>query len=91
MEKIKANLEELGSDLNHIIKMTFYVAGQFPDGVANSEKWITARRVRNEFFREHAPHLCDDDNPPTLDLVGVSALARKEMIIEVAVVAALKD
>jgi len=91
LEKIKANLEEMGTSLDDIVKMTFYVAGEFPDGVANSPTWVTVRRVKNEFFREYAPQFCDDNNPPTLDLVGVKALARKEMLIEVAVVAAIPD
>lgn len=91
LEKIKANLEEMGSSLDNIVKMTFYVAGDFPDGVANSPTWITARKVRNEFFKEHAPQFCDDNNPPALDLVGVNALARKEMLIEVAAIAAIPD
>ncbi len=90
-EKIKANLEEMRTSLDNIIKMTFYVVHDFSGDLASAPTWVTAVRVRNEFFREHAPQLCDDNNPPTLDLVGVAALARKEMLIEIAVVAAIPD
>jgi len=86
-KKIKANLEEMGSSLDNIVKMWYYVVGDFPDGLARSDAWQTIVRVREEFFREHAPRLCIDDNPPTLDLIGVKHLALPEMVIEIAVVA----
>jgi len=36
LEKIKSRLEEMGSSLEHIIKLTWYVVGpEFPDGVVN--------------------------------------------------------
>ena len=83
-EKIKANLEEMGSSLDNIVKMWYYVAGDFPEGLAISDTWQTISRVRDKFFREHAPQLCTDNNPPTCDLLGVKHLARPEMIIEIA-------
>ena len=87
-EKIKSNLEEMGASLGNIVKMWFYVAGDFPNGLASSDTWQTIDRVKEEFFREHAPQLCADNNPPTNDLLGVKYLARPEMIIEIAVDAA---
>ena len=86
-KKIKSNLEEMGSSLDNIVKMWFYVVGDFPNGLAYSDTWQTIARVREEFFREHAPQLCSDNNPPTLDLIGVKHLALPEMVIEIAVVA----
>lgn len=90
-EKIKANLEEMGTSLDNIIKMTFYVVHNSSDDLASSPTWVAAVRVRDEFFKKHAPQLCDDNNPPTLDLIGLTALARKEMLIEIAMVAAIPD
>ncbi len=87
-EKIKSNLEEMGASLGNIVKMWYYVAGDFPNGLASSDTWQTIDRVREDFFREHAPQLCADKNPPTNDLLGVKYLARPGMIIEIAVVAA---
>ena len=86
-KKLKATLQEMGSSLDNIVKMWYYVVGDFPQGLAYSDTWQTICRVREEFFREHAPQLCSDSNPPTLDLIGVKHLALPEMIIEIAVVA----
>ncbi len=90
-EKIKSRLEEMGSSLDNIVKVTTYVAGPFPDGVVDSPTWKAAYRVREAFFREHCPDLCSDRNPPAYDLVGVAALASKKMLIEIAVVAVIPD
>ncbi|MFC1909680.1 RidA family protein [Chloroflexota bacterium] len=90
-EKIKANLEEMGSSLDHLIKLVFYVVHDPAYELAKSPTWQAAIKARNEFFREYAPQLCDDANPPTLDLVGVAALARKEMLIEIAAYAVIPD
>lgn len=87
LEKLKANLEEMGSSLDNIVKMWFYVVGDFPKGLAYSDTWQTIAIVREEFFGKHAPRLCADNNPPTYDLLGVKHLALPDMIIEIAVVA----
>lgn len=86
-KKLKATLEEMGSSLNNIVKMWYYVVGDFPQGLAYSDTWQTICSVREEFFREQAPRLCSDNNPPTFDLIGVKHLALPEMIIEIAAVA----
>lgn len=86
-KKIKSSLEEMGSSLDNIVKMWYYVVGDFPNGLAFSDTWQTIVRVREEFFREHAPKLCIDNNPPTFDLIGVKHLALPEMLIEIAVTA----
>jgi len=88
-EKIKANLEEMGSSLDNIVKLWYYIVGDYPQGLAASDMYQTVVRVREEFFREHAPQLCMDNNPPTFDLIGVKHLARPEMIIEIACTAVL--
>ena len=80
-------LEEAGSSLDNIVKMWYYVVGDFPDGLAYSETWQSICQVREEFFKEHAPNLCADQNPPTFDLIGVKHLALPKMLIEIAVVA----
>jgi enamine deaminase RidA (YjgF/YER057c/UK114 family) len=90
-EKIKSRLEEMGSSLDNMLKVTTYVVGPFPEGVADSPTWKAARRVREAFFQQHCPDLCSDKNPPASDLIGVAALADKKMLIEVAVVAAIPN
>jgi len=83
-EKIKAALEEMGSSLDNIVKLWYYVVGDFPEGLGNSTRWENIIKVREEFFRKHAPQLCAENNPPTCDLLGVKCLARPEMVIEIA-------
>jgi len=91
LEQIKSNLEEMGTSLDNIVKWTTYMAGEFPDGISNSNTAIEYRQVKEDFFRKHAPGLCEDKNPPTCDIIGVTALAKREMLIEIAVIAALPD
>ena len=90
-EKIRSRLEELGSSLENIVKMTIYLAGEFPDGIAKSPTWTEVRKAEQKFFKEHCPSLCADNSPPPLDLVGVTALAMKEMLVEISIIAALPD
>ncbi|MEE8158080.1 MAG: RidA family protein [Dehalococcoidia bacterium] len=93
LEKIKSRLEEMGSSLKYMIKMTCYIVGtpDFPEGVGNSPNWLSARKAMNEFFEKHCPDLCFDYNPPNIDLIGVAGLGRKNMLIEIATIAALAD
>ena len=86
-EKIKSALEEMGSSLDKIVKIWFYIVGDYPEGLARSDTWQTICKVREEYFRKYAPQLCIDNNPPTVDLIGVKCLAVPEMVVEVAVVA----
>jgi len=89
LERIKANLEELGTSLDNIIKMTYYVKGPFPNGVLRSPN--KRLDVMDEFFKEHCPRLCSWDNPPSSELIGVSSLAHPDQILEIVVIAALPD
>lgn len=89
LEKIKTDLEEMGSSLEYIIKLTYYIKGPFPDGVGRSPNWRPD--VIDKFFREHCPRLCSDNNPPPSELIGVSGLAHPDMVIEIVCIAALPD
>ncbi len=89
LEKIKTYLEELGTSLDNIIKMTFYVKGPFPNGVGRSPN--NRLDVLDAFFRKHCPKLASDNNPPPSELIGVASLAHPDMVIEIVVVAALPD
>lgn len=89
LEKIKSRLEEMGTSLENIVHMTIYIKGPFPDGVVNSPNF--RQDIIDDFFREHCPSLCSDDNPPTQDLVGVASLALKEMLVEIGCIAVLPD
>jgi enamine deaminase RidA (YjgF/YER057c/UK114 family) len=90
LEKIKSRLEEMGTSLENIIKLTWYVVGpEFPDGVVNHPNFCFD--VWDNFFRENCPSMASDDNPPTHDLIGVSGLGIKGQVVEIACVAVLPD
>jgi len=89
MEKIKDSLEEMGTSLDNIIKMTFYVKGPFPNGVNRSPN--NRLDVLDKFFKEHCPRLSSQNNPPPSELIGVSGLSHPDMIVEIVVIAALPD
>lgn len=79
LEKIKQRLEEMGSSLHNIVKLTYYIAGEFPEGIVASEKYQKMAEVRDKFFKENG---IDPSDIPS-DLIGVTALGRKGMEIEI--------
>jgi enamine deaminase RidA (YjgF/YER057c/UK114 family) len=90
LTNIKADLEELGSSLDHLVRLTIYVRGPFPDGgVLGSPNFRID--VMDEFFAEHCPKHCSDNNPPPSEVIGVAALAQPDIVVEIVAVAALPD
>ncbi|MCL5734289.1 MAG: RidA family protein [Actinobacteria bacterium] len=89
LEKIKSRLEEMGSSLENIVKLTWYVVGEFPDGVVNHPNFRFD--VWDQFWRENCPTMASDCNPPTHDLIGVSGLGIKGQVVEIACVAVLPE
>jgi enamine deaminase RidA (YjgF/YER057c/UK114 family) len=90
LANIKSDLEELGSSLEHLIKLTFYVKGPFPNGgVLGSLNFRLD--VLDEFFAEHCPKHCSYNNPPPSEVIGVAALAHPDLVIEIVAIAALPD
>ena len=89
LERIKEDLEELGTSLDNIVKLTLYVKGPFPEGVAKSPN--NRLDVMDKFFREHCPRLCSDNNPPPSELIGVLSFAHPDMVVEIVCIAALPD
>jgi enamine deaminase RidA (YjgF/YER057c/UK114 family) len=90
LANIKSDLEELGSGLEHLVKLTFYVKGPFPGGgVLSSPNF--RQDVLDDFFARHCPRLCSTDNPPPSEVIGVAALAHPDLVIEIVAVAALPD
>jgi len=76
MENLKTALAAAGASLQDVVKLNYYVVN------LNPEKLSTIREVRNKYISA--------EHPPASTLVGVTALAREEFLIEVEVVAALK-
>jgi enamine deaminase RidA (YjgF/YER057c/UK114 family) len=90
LANIKSDLEELGSALEHLIRLTFFIKGPFPDGGVLSSPNFRLD-VLDEFFAEHCPKHCSYNNPPPSEVIGVAALAQADLVIEIVAVAALPD
>ena len=90
LANIKSDLEELGTSLDHLIKLTFFVKGPFPaGGVLSSPNF--RQDVMDEFFARHCPKQCSYNNPPPSEIIGVAGLAHPDLVIEIVAVAALPD
>src|SRR5215831_12555238 len=76
MENLKIALAAAGATPDNIIKVNYYVVNLKPDQLP------VIREVRNKYFSA--------DHPPASTLVGVTALAREEFLIEIEAVAAVK-
>ena len=81
LDKIKRVLEEAGSSLENIVKLTVYYKdiGRDIDII-----WDGAMM---DYFREHAPSLAED--MPAGTVVGISALACPRMLVEIDVTAVI--
>src|SRR5262249_41641011 len=73
LANIKSDLEELGSSLEHLVKLTFYVKGPFPNGGVLSSPNFRLD-VLDEFFAHNCPMHCSYTNPPPSEVIGVSEL-----------------
>jgi len=91
LQKIKSALEEMGSSVENIVKLVYYMVGSFPDGVARHPNYRKVAEVVGEFWAEHYPDYCRGRNPLPFDLIGVTALASKDMLIEIGCIAVLPD
>lgn len=90
LTNIKADLEALGSSLEHLIKLTYYVKGPFPTSSVLGAPNCRMDAV-DEFFAEHCPKHCSYNNPPPSELIGVSALAHPDLVVEIVAIGALAD
>ena len=70
--------------------MTFYVKGPFPNGDVLSSPNFRLD-VLDEFLAEHCPKHCSANNPPPSEVIGVVALAQRDLVIEIVAVAAMPD
>lgn len=91
LERIKVRLEEFGTSLDNILHLSYYIVGPtFPNGVQDDQKWKDVTEVLDKFWKENGvPQFCSQNYPPASTLLGISSLARKEMLIEIQVVAVL--
>lgn len=68
-ENLETILETVGASLTDVVKYTFYVKNM------DSEQIQKIRQVRSQFI--------DKDALPTSTMVGISALAKEELLLEV--------
>jgi len=80
-DKVRAALEEAGSSLEHIIKTTIYLKDVKDYGLM--------RQTEREYWAAHAPGLLEE--PPASTFVMPASLARDNMLVEIDVIACLKD
>ena len=79
LANIKSDLEELGTSLEHLIRLTFFVKGPFPSGgVLSSPNF--RQDVLDQFFAQHCPKHCSNNNPPPSEVIGVAALAHPDFV-----------
>jgi enamine deaminase RidA (YjgF/YER057c/UK114 family) len=76
LENLKIALAAAGATLEDLIKVNYYVVNLRPDQVP------IIREVRTKYFSA--------ERPPASTLVGVTALAREDFMIEIEAVAVLK-
>lgn len=74
-KNMRVALDSAGSSLDRIMKLTFYVRNLTP------ERMATIRKVRSEFLQP--------DSLPASTMIGVSALAKEELELEVEAYAAI--
>jgi enamine deaminase RidA (YjgF/YER057c/UK114 family) len=89
LRNIKSDLEELGTSLDHLIKLTFFVKGPFPSGgVLSSPNF---RQDVRRVLCSALPKALHYNNPPPSELMGIAALAHPDLVVEIVAVAALPD
>jgi enamine deaminase RidA (YjgF/YER057c/UK114 family) len=76
LENLKLALTAAGATMEDLIKVNYYVVNLKPDQVT------IIREVRSKYFSA--------EHPPASTLVGVTALAREEFMIEIEAVAVMK-
>ena len=73
-ERIQAQLEEAGTDLYNIFKITFYLTERY--------NWPKAWRATLKYWKKHAPALLARNGPPQT-LITKIGLDHPQMLIEI--------
>jgi 2-iminobutanoate/2-iminopropanoate deaminase len=81
LDKVRAALEEAGSSMEHIVKTTIYLK--------DVKNYDVMRQTEFEYYQKYAPGLVQE--PPASTFVMPASLARPSMLVEIDVVACLKD
>jgi enamine deaminase RidA (YjgF/YER057c/UK114 family) len=90
LENIKVRLEEYGSSLSNILLVRKYIKGEFPNGIVADPLYQEISEAIENFWAEYCPEFLKDNNPPASTLLGISALAHPDYLLEIEVVAAIE-
>lgn len=80
LDKIRGSLEEAGSNMNNICKVTIFLKNMADYEVVKQAEW--------DYWSEHAQALTED--PPASTVVQISSLSKPNMLVEIDVIA-VKD
>lgn len=81
LDKVRAALEEAGSSMDHIVKTVIYLK--------DVKDYDLMRATEYEYYQKYAPGLVEE--PPASTFMQPASLARASMLVEIDVVACLKD
>jgi len=81
LDKVRAALEEAGSSMEHIVKTVIYLK--------DVKDYETMRATEYEYYQRHAPGLAEE--PPASTFMQPASLSMADMLVELDVVACLKD
>ena len=81
LDKVRAALEEAGSSMDHIVKTTIYLK--------DVKNYDVMRQTEQEYWHKYAPGLIEE--PPASTFIMPASLARPSMLVEIDVIACLKD
>jgi 2-iminobutanoate/2-iminopropanoate deaminase len=81
LDKVRAALEEAGSSMDHIVKTVIYLK--------DVKDYDLMRATEYEYYQKYAPGLVEE--PPASTFMQPASLARPSMLVEIDVVACIKD
>jgi len=81
LDKIRLGLEEAGSGLEQIVKMTIYLR--------NMSDYQAMRDAEFDYYQKHCPSLAE--GPPASTVVQVVSLSKPNMLVEFDAIAALRE
>jgi 2-iminobutanoate/2-iminopropanoate deaminase len=81
LDKVRAALEEAGSSMEHTVKTVIYLKDVKDYDVMRATEW--------EYYKKYAPGLIEA--PPASTFMQPASLSRANMLVEIDVVACLKD
>jgi 2-iminobutanoate/2-iminopropanoate deaminase len=81
LDKVRAALEEAGSSMEHIVKTVVYLKDVKDYDLMRATEW--------EYYEKYAPGLIEA--PPASTFMQPASLSRSNMLVEIDVVAVLRD